>query len=244
MKKVALVTGGSRGIGRATVLALAKNGYDVVINYKSSKEKAEEVLNLVKEYGSKGLVIKADVSKYNEVKKMVDKTIKEFGRIDVLVNNAGIMPKHTDLEEISEKEWNEVIDVNLKGAFNCCKAVVPYMIKQKFGRIVNIASLAGKGGISPPHYCASKGGMIALTYSLAYLLAKYNITVNAVAPGGIIETDMAKDMSEEQKQTVMKLTPLGRMGKPEEIAKAVLFLIEDEFVTGEVLDVNGGRYMD
>jgi 3-oxoacyl-[acyl-carrier protein] reductase len=242
--RVGLVTGGSRGIGRSIALLLAEKGCNVAINFRTQEDKAREVLEEVERRGVSGLLARADVSNYGEVEAMVHKVLDRLGRIDILVNNAGVMGRTVAVEQISDEEWDEVIDVNLKGAFNCCKAVVPVMKRQGGGKIINITSLAGKGGISPPHYGASKGGMIGLTFCLAQQLVKHNILVNAVAPGGIIETDMARDIPREQLDRVISLTPVGRMGRPEEVAHAVVFLAENDYVTGEVVDVNGGRYMD
>ncbi len=238
-KKVAIVTGASRGIGRAIALKLAERRCNVVVNYLKNKEKALDVVKLSKKHGAEGLAVKADVSKFNEVKEMVEKTIEKFGRIDVLVNNAGVISKKYSIAEIDEEEWDRVLNVNLKGTFNCCKAVMPYMIEQRVGKIVNISSIAGRmGGMVGVHYAASKAGVLGLTYALASELAKYNITVNAVAPNAV-DTEM---ISEELKERIAKLTPLKRIAKPEEVAHAVLFLIENDYITAEVIDVNGGRY--
>lgn len=239
--KVALVTGSSRGIGRATALMLARKGCNVVVNYVRNREKAEEVSEVVRRLGGDSVAINADVSKYSEVKEMVEEVVRKFRRIDILVNNAGIISRHTDIREVSEEEWDEIIDINLKGAFNCCKAVVPYMIKQGFGRIVNVSSIAGRsGGVAGVHYAASKAGLIGFTFSLACELAKYGITVNAVAPTAV-ETDMLEALRGSLDR-IISITPLGRIAKPEEVAHAILFLIENDFVTAEVVDVNGGRY--
>ncbi len=238
-KKVAIVTGASRGIGRAIALKLAERRCNVVVNYLKNKEKTLDVVKFVKKHGAEGLAVKADVSKFNEVKEMVEKTIEKFGRIDVLVNNAGVISKKYSIAEIDEEEWDRVLNINLKGTFNCCKAVVPYMIEQRVGKIVNISSIAGRmGGMVGVHYAASKAGVLGLTYALASELAKYNITVNAVAPNAV-DTEM---ISEELKERIAKLTPLKRIAKPEEVAHAVLFLIENDYITAEVIDVNGGRY--
>lgn len=238
-KKVAIVTGASRGIGRAIALKLAERRCNVVVNYLKNREKTLDVVKFVKKHGAEGLAVKADVSKFNEVKEMVEKTIEKFGRIDVLVNNAGVISKKYSIAEIDEEEWDRVLNINLKGTFNCCKAVVPYMIEQRVGKIVNISSIAGRmGGMVGVHYAASKAGVLGLTYALASELAKYNITVNAVAPNAV-DTEM---ISEELKERIAKLTPLKRIAKPEEVAHAVLFLIENDYITAEVIDVNGGRY--
>jgi len=238
-KKVAIVTGASRGIGKAIALKLAERRCNVVVNYFKNKEKALDVVKLVKKCGAEGLAVKADVSKFNEVKEMVEKTIEKFGRIDILVNNAGVISKKYSIAEIDEEEWDRILNVNLKGTFNCCKAVVPHMIEQRVGKIVNISSIAGRmGGMVGVHYAASKAGVLGLTYALASELAEYNITVNAVAPNAV-DTEM---ISEELKEKIAKLTPLKRIAKPEEVAHAVLFLIENDYITAEVIDVNGGRY--
>lgn len=242
-EKVALVTGGSRGIGKAIVLKLAEKGCHIVINYISHEEDARNVLDRIKKMNVKGIFLKADISKFSEVENMVKSTINTFGRVDILVNNAAIVGAREEISNITEEVWDRVIDINLKGAFNCSKAVVPYMIKQKSGKIVNIASLGGKGGIAAPDYAASKGGIIGLTFSLAHQLAKYNILTNAIAPG-TINTDMIKDSSDELKKRILETTPIGRFGRPDEIAHAVIFVLENDFILGEVIDINGGRYFN
>lgn len=237
--KVALVTGASRGIGRAIAIALAEKGCNIVINYSHDEKNARLTENLCRDNGVKTLLVKADVSKRDEVRRMVEQVINEFGRIDILVNNAGILGEHSNPLEITDEEWDRVLNVNLKGAFIVTQEVLRYMKK---GKIVNIASIAGKGGISPhvgAHYSASKGGLIALTFNLARHLAP-NILVNAVAPGSV-ETEM---LASADKEGLKKLTMTGDIAKPEDIAKAVIFLLENDHVTGEVLDVNGGRLMD
>ncbi len=237
--KVALVTGASRGIGRAIAIELAKRGANVAVNYLRNKELAEKVVEEIKKIGREAIAVQADVSKWEDVKRMVEQVIAHFGRIDILVNNAGVMSKEREILKIDDEEWDRVINVNLKGAFYCCKAVLPYMIEQKSGRIVNLSSIAGRmGGVVGVHYAASKAGIIGLTFALASEVAKYGITVNAVAPNAI-ETDM---IPPELGEKIAKMTPLGRIGKPEEVAHAVLFLIENDYVTAEVVDVNGGRY--
>ena len=239
--RVALVTGSSRGIGKATALMLAEKGCNVVVNYVKNREKAEMVSEEARRLGVDSMALKADVSKYDEVEKMVEAILSRFGRIDILVNNAGIISRHVNLLEVGEDEWDEIIDVNLKGAFNCCKAVVPHMIRQRFGRIVNVSSIAGRaGGVAGAHYAASKAGLIGLTFSLASELARYGITVNAVAPTAV-ETDMLEALRGSLDR-IISVTPLGRIAKPEEVAHAILFLRENDFITAEVVDVNGGRY--
>ncbi len=235
--KVALVTGASRGIGRAIAVALAKKGCHVVINYARDKENAKKTEEMCRAHGVESIIIKADVSKREEVKKMVEKVIHKFGRIDILVNNAGILGKSINPMKISDEEWDRVLGVNLKGAFIVTQEVLKYMKK---GKIVNIASIAGKdGGTVGAHYAASKGGLIALTFNLARHLAP-NILVNAVAPGPVA-TDM---INEEMREKLRKLSLTGEIAKPEDIAHAVIFLLENDHITGEVIDVNGGRLMD
>ena len=243
--KVALVTGAGRGIGKATAIALAREGASVVVNdvdLQSAEETADEITAM----GCKALPIKADVSDRTEVTKMVDTIIETFKRIDILVNNAGIFSS-VSLDDITEDEWDKVIKVNLKGVFLCSQAVMKLMKKQRSGKIINISSLAAKvGGIfAGADYAASKAGVIALTKSLAKQLAPYDTNVNAVAPA-VIETDMTKNWPKEVKEAFLKQIPLGRFGKPEEVAETVLFLVSDgaNFITGATIDVNGGILMD
>jgi len=195
---------------------------------------------------SKVIAIPCDITKSSDVKEMVDQVRKRFGRIDILVNNAGIIRRGT-IETVTEEDWDRVIEVNLKGTFNCCKAVAEIMKSQKYGKIVNVSSIAGKMGdiTSAPGYGPSKAGVDALTKTLARQLAKYGINVNAVAPHAI-ETEMSAQWSEERRKEIIASIPLGRLGKPEDVANAVLFLASDEasFITGEILDVNGGALMD
>jgi 3-oxoacyl-[acyl-carrier protein] reductase len=241
MSDVALITGASRGIGKASAFKLAKDGYDLALNYYRTVKGAKEILAKVEDQGRKALLFKADVSDYNAVEQMVRNVMTEFGRIDVLVNNAGIYPRKL-LEDISSEDWREVIDINLTGIFNCCKHVVPHMKKHKKGAIVNFSSMLGlmgtKHGI---HYAASKAGVLGLTKSLAKELAPYNIRVNAIAPGAI-ETDILKNDTPEQRTKRLKQIPLGRVGQPEEIAEVVSFLVSDRasYITGETLNVSGG----
>ncbi|MCD6491197.1 MAG: 3-oxoacyl-ACP reductase family protein [Candidatus Njordarchaeia archaeon] len=242
--KNALITGASRGIGKTIALTLAKNGVNVAINFLKNKELAESVAKKARAYGVKAEIYKADVSIFEEVTSMIERIISDFGSIEILINNAGIIPKNYSVTDIPIQEWQKIISVNLTGSFNVIKAVVPYMIKQKEGKIVNMASVAGKmGGTVGPHYAASKAGIIGMTFSLAQELLKYNITVNAIAPGPI-ETEMIANLPQDVKMKILKRVPMGRFGKPEEVAEAVLFLIKCDFVTGEVIDVNGGYYMD
>ena len=237
--KIALVTGASKGIGRAIALALAKRGCNVAINYVSDETNAKKTGELCKNHGVKTLVVRGDVSKREEVKAMIENIIQKFSRIDILVNNAGILGKVSNPLEITDEEWDRVLNVNLKGPFIVTQEVLKYM---KSGKIVNIASIAGKGEISPhvgAHYSASKGGLIALTFNLARHLAPH-ILVNAVAPGSV-ETELIKDAD---KESLKKLTLTEEIARPEDVAHAVIFLLENDHITGEVVDVNGGRLMD
>ena len=242
--KVALVTGASRGIGKAIALELAKKGAKIAVNYHSNKELAEKVVEEIKKLGSEAKAYKADVSNYNQVKKMVEEIVKDFGTIHILVNNAGVIAKTFSVTEITDEEWDQIININLKGAFNCIKATAPIMIKNKEGKIINISSVAGKmGGTVGPAYAASKAGLIGLTFSVAQELLPHNITVNAIAPGPI-ETEMIAKLPKERKEKILSRVPMKRFGTPEEVAKTVTFLIENDYITGEVIDVNGGYYMD
>ena len=237
--KKAIVTGGSRGIGRAIALELAKRGANVGINYVSNEAKARETLAEIERFGVKGILLKGDVSRIEDVKNFVKKFVDEFKRVDILINNAGILSKNINFLDVSEEEWDRIIDVNLKGTFLVTKEALPFI--PNGGKIINMSSIAGKmGGTVGAHYAASKAGVIGLTFALASELAKRKITVNAIAPGPV-DTEL---ITEEIKERLSKVTPLGRIATPEEIAKTALFLIENDFVDGEVIDVNGARYMD
>ena len=195
--KVTLITGSSRGIGKAIALRLAKEGANIAINYLKNREKAEKVAMEARKYGVEAKIYQADVSNYQQVEEMVRKIVEDFNTIHILVNNAGIIPQHYSIFDIPLEEWEKILAVNLTGVFNCTKAVVPVMIKNREGKIINISSVAGKmGGTVGPHYAASKAGIIGMTFSLAQELLKYNITVNAIAPGPI-ETEMVQSISEE-----------------------------------------------
>jgi len=243
--KVAIITGAGRGIGRAIALALARDGADVVVN-DVDLQSAEATADKVRAMGRRALPIKADVSVEEEVIKMVKTALKAFGKIDILVNNAAIFSS-ISLEDITEEKWDKTMKINLKSVFLCSQAVMKFMKRQRSGKIVNIASLAGKVGgiVAGADYAASKAGVICLTKSLAKQLASYSINVNAVAPAWI-ETDMMKDWPRETKEAVLRQIPLGRFGKPEEVAEAVVFLVSDGagFITGATIDINGGILMD
>ena len=242
--KVALVTGGSRGIGRATVIELAKRGCNVAFFYYSREDKAREVEEEAQVYNVKVKGYKVDVSDFNSVKEGYQQARKDFGPIDILVNNAGIISRTYSIFQIQEEEWDQIINVNLKGAFNVTRLVVGDMKEKKQGSIVNVASIAGKmGGNVGVHYAASKAGLIGMTFSLARELAQYNINVNAVAPGPV-DTDMMKDVTKERLKIILSGIPLKRMATAEEVARAIVFLIENDYITGEVVDINGGSYMD
>ncbi|MGB6369647.1 MAG: 3-oxoacyl-ACP reductase family protein [Atribacterota bacterium] len=245
VNKVAIVTGAGRGIGKAIAIALAREGANI-ITIDVDIQTAEEVAKEIKSLDRQALAIRVDVSDSKEVNRMVQLVLKKFKRVDILVNNAAII-KRGSIEDLKEDDWDRVIDVNLKGAFNCMKAVVGIMKKQRYGKIVNISSIAGKIGdlASAPCYGASKAGMTCLAKSLARELASYNINVNVVAPHAI-KTDMSKEWSEEKRKSIIADIPLGRLGEPEDVAEAVAFLVSDKakFITGEVLDVNGGCLMD
>jgi len=243
--QVALVTGAGRGIGRAIAVALAKEGADLVICARTEEQLKQTALE-VQALGRKVVSVCADVSSLNDVRRVFKILNHEFGKLHILVNNAGIIRRGT-IETHSDEEWEMVISVNLRGTYYFCREAVPLMKKQKYGRIINIASVAGKVGdiASAPSYGSSKAAVIALTKSLARTLAPYGITVNAVAPHAI-ETEMSAEWTEEQRRAIISQIPLGRLGKPEEVAAAVVFLASPEasFITGEVLDVNGGYLMD
>jgi 3-oxoacyl-[acyl-carrier protein] reductase len=238
---IALVTGGSRGIGRAIALSLARKGIDLIINYQKNTEAAEQVVEEIERQGRKGLAIKADVTSFTEVADMVHKIIDRFRRIDILVNNAGVTIAKT-LVKLSEDEWDRIMAVNLKGAFNVCKHVLPVMMNQESGKIINISSgiaLTGYHGYTA--YSAAKAGIISFSRSLAKEVGKRGINVNVVAPG-FIETELQDGVSKEQKEKHLSTIALGRFGTPEEIAEVVVFLaLGGSFITGEVIFVNGGR---
>lgn len=242
--KVALVTGGSRGIGRAIALKLAENGADVAINYAGNTAAAEEVKAAIEQMGRKVLLIQCSVADTDGVQAMVNQVVKELGRLDILVNNAGIT-RDGLLMRMKEADWDDVMNTNLKGVYNCSKAVMRTMMKQKSGRIVNMASVVGEmGNAGQANYAAAKAGVIGFTKSLAKEVASRGITVNAIAPG-FIATDMTSVLSDDQKAEMARTIPLGRAGQPEDVANAVLFLASEgaAYITGQVLNVDGGMVM-
>ena len=242
--KVALVTGGSRGIGRAIALKLAENGADVAINYAGNTAAAEEVKAAIEQMGRKALLIQCSVADTDGVQAMVNQVVKELGRLDILVNNARIT-RHSLQKRIKEDDTDDVMNTNLKGVYNCSKAVMRTMMKQKSGRIVNMASVVGEmGNAGQANYAAAKAGVIGFTKSLAKEVASRGITVNAIAPG-FIATDMTRVLSDDQKAEMARTIPLGRAGQPEDVANAVLFLASEgaAYITGQVLNVDGGMVM-
>ena len=241
-EQVAIVTGASRGIGRATAIALAATGVKVVVNYAQSSGAAEEVVTEIEKNGGNAIALKADVSKTEEVDSLIDQTLKTWGRIDILVNNAGIT-RDTLLLRMKLEDWQAVIDLNLTGVFLCTKAVSKVMLKQKSGRVINITSVAGlMGNPGQANYSAAKAGVIGFSKTVAKELAVRGITVNAVAPGFIV-TDMTNDLKADE---ILKYIPLARYGQPEEVAGMIRFLATDPaaaYITGQVFNVDGGMVM-
>jgi 3-oxoacyl-[acyl-carrier protein] reductase len=241
--RTALITGASRGIGRACALALAASGHRLILAARSL-EKLEETAEEARKLGVETFVLEMDLSSYSSVTGAISKAAKEFGRVDVLVNNGGITKDGLAMR-MKQADWQMVLDTNLSGSFYAIQQVLPGMVRERWGRIVNISSVVGeRGNPGQANYVASKAGVIGLTKSIAQEVGSRNITVNAVAPG-FIETDMTHVLKDELKQQMIDQTPLKRMGSPEDIASAVKFLVSDEaaFITGHVLDVNGGIYM-
>ena len=242
--KVALVTGGSRGIGRAIALKLAENGADVAINYAGNTAAAEEVKTAIEQMGRKALLVQGSVADTDGVQTIVNTVVKELGRLDILINNAGIT-RDGLLMRMKEADWDDVMHTNLKGVYNCSKAVLRTMMKQRSGRIVNMASVVGEmGNAGQTNYAAAKAGVIGFTKSLAKEVASRGITVNAIAPG-FIATDMTSVLTDDQKAEMARTIPLGRAGQPEDVANAVLFLASEgaAYITGQVLNVDGGMVM-
>ncbi|WP_209122420.1 3-oxoacyl-[acyl-carrier-protein] reductase [Alkalihalobacillus sp. BA299] len=242
--KAALVTGASRGIGKAIALELAQNGAKVAVNYAGSKDKAEAVVAEIVANGGEAIAIQADVANSEAVQDMVKEVISTYGSLDILINNAGIT-RDTLVMRMKDEDWDAVINTNLKGVFICSKAVTRQMMKQRAGRIINISSVVGVlGNAGQANYVAAKAGVIGLTKSLARELANRNITVNAVAPG-FIETDMTDQLTDEIKGSMLNQIPLAKLGQPQEIARVVRFLASEDssYMTGQTLHVDGGMYM-
>lgn len=244
MSKNVLVTGASRGIGRSIALQFAEEGYNVAVNYAGNKDKAEAVVEEIKGKGVESFAIQANVANGDEVKAMIKEVVNTFGSIDVLVNNAGITRDNL-LMRMKEQEWDDVIDTNLKGVFNCIQKVTPQMLRQKRGSIINLSSVVGSvGNPGQANYVATKAGVVGLTKSTARELASRNITVNAVAPGFIV-SDMTDALSDDLKEQMLDQIPLKRFGKDQDIADTVTFLASDKakYITGQTIHVNGGMYM-
>ena len=244
MNKVAFITGATRGIGRQIAITLAKEGFDIAINYRKENEDLENIKKQIKELNVRCLPVKGDVSIFDDTANMVNQIINEFGKIDVLVNNAGIT-KDALLMRMKKEDFEDVINVNLVGTFNVTKNVIPYMIKQRSGRIINISSVVGvSGNAGQTNYSASKAGIIGFTKSLAKEVASRKILVNAVAPG-FIETQMTDVLKQEVKEEIAKNIPLRRMGTPEDVANVVKFLAGEQssYITGQVINVDGGMLM-
>lgn len=242
--KCAVITGASRGIGREIALKYAKEGASIVLNYRNSETEALKLKEELDKLGSDTLIIKSNVSNFEEAEKLIKEAKETFGRVDILVNNAGIT-KDNLIMRMKEEDFDSVIDVNLKGAFNCLKAVTPIMVRQKSGKIINMSSVVGViGNAGQVNYCASKAGLIGMTKSLAREIGGKNINVNAIAPG-FIDTDMTKVLSEDQKKNIMSQVPLKRLGQAEDIANLALFLAsnQSDYITGQVIHVDGGMAM-
>ena len=242
--KVAVVTGSSRGIGAATAIKLAEEGADVVINYNSDEESAKDTAEKVRELGRKALVIQGNVAEMDDAKNLIKSTIKEFDRIDILVNNAGIT-KDGLLLRMKEKDFGDVIDVNLKGTFNCTKQAIRYMMKQRSGKIVNLSSVVGlMGNAGQANYSASKAGVVGFTKSVAREVSKRGINVNAVAPG-YINTDMTEELPAKVKEDMLKNIPLDRFGEVEDVANVIMFLVSPlaNYVNGQTINIDGGMLM-
>lgn len=240
-ERVAIVTGSSRGIGRAIALSFARQGYQVVINYHRNREQAEQVMAEVNAAGGRGILVQADISQPEEARDLIETGVKEFGRLDVMVNNAGI--NHDQLMlRIQDDEWERVIDTNLAAAFYCSRAAVKHMLKKRFGRIINISSVVGiSGNAGQTHYAAAKSGLLGLTYSIAREYGSRGITANAVAPG-YIASDMTASLGDEQRRQILSSIAAGRLGKPEDVAEVVLFLASEKaaYVNGQTIRVDGG----
>ena len=243
-RRVALVTGATRGIGKEIALELAQNGLDIAINYRSMQEGMEDLKKEIEEYGVRCEFVGADVANFEQCESMVKEAVEKFGKIDILVNNAGIT-RDGLIMRMKKEDFEAVIDINLIGTFNVTRNVIPYMIKQKSGRIINVSSVVGvAGNAGQTNYSASKAGVIGFTKSLAKEVASRNILVNAIAPG-FIDTDMTKVLSDNVKEGINAQIPLRRMGSPKEVAKVVKFLASEDssYITGQVINIDGGMVM-
>jgi acetoacetyl-CoA reductase len=240
--KVAVVTGGSRGIGAAIAKELGRKGATVVINYNHSHEHAQKVVDEINVIGRSAIAIQADISEAESTKVFIEKVLEKYGKLDVLVNNAGIT-RDRSFKKMSYEEWHKVIDTNLSSVFNTCKIALPAMLEQKYGRIINISSVIGQsGGFGQANYAAAKAGLIGFTKSLALETARAGVTVNAICPG-FIATEMVAEMPEAVQEAIIAQIPMKRLGKPEDVAKGVIFMCESEYMTGQCLNLNGGLYM-
>lgn len=241
---VAVVTGGSRGIGAAICEELGREGAKVVVNYSGSQEPAEELVEKIRQTGGGGeaVAIQADVSDPNDAQRLIDQAVEHFGRVDILINNAGTNVDAT-LDKLDVESWDTVVQLDLNGCFYTLHAALPHMMEQENGAIVNMSSFVGEAGnMGQANYAAAKSGLLGYTKTAALELAQSGITVNAVCPG-FIETDMTAAIPEEMQEKIVKTIPMGRFGQPEDIAQAVRFCIENEYMTGATLDINGGVYM-
>ncbi|WP_061313284.1 SDR family NAD(P)-dependent oxidoreductase [Clostridium botulinum] len=240
--KVTIVTGASRGIGKAIAIEMAKEGAKVIVNYNNNKEKAMKVVMEIEDIQGTAIAVKADVSKRDEVKKMIDIAIENFGGIDILVNNAGIL-QQKPFETITDEEWDKMFEVNMKGSFICSQECIPYMVKNNFGRIINISSIGGQwGGNLAVHYSATKAGIISLTRSLAKIYSKDGINTNCISPGLVLTEMSAAEMATEAGKEKLKNIPINRSATPEEIGRIAVFLASEDgsYMTGQTLNANGG----
>lgn len=240
--KISVVTGGSRGIGASIAKELGREGATVVINYNHSQEQADAVVKEIIAMGSSAIALQADISCAEPTKVFIEKVLEKFGKIDILVNNAGIT-RDRSFKKMSFEEWHKVIDTNLSSAFNTCKIALPAMLEQKFGRIINISSVIGQsGGFGQSNYAAAKAGLIGFTKSLALETARAGVTVNAICPG-FIATEMVAEMPENVLEAIVAQIPMKKLGKPEDVAKGVIFICQSDYMTGQCLNLNGGLYM-
>ncbi len=240
--KIAVVTGGSRGIGAAIATGLGKEGATVVINYNHSDKEAQAIVEKIETFGSTAIALQADISDADATRVFIEKVLEKFGRVDILINNAGITRDKT-FKKMSFEEWHKVIDTNLSSVFNTCKIALPSMLEQKYGRIINISSVIGQaGGFGQTNYAAAKAGLIGFSKSLALETARGGVTVNCICPG-YIATEMVNAMPENVREAIIAQVPMKKLGDPEEIAKGVIFICESEYMTGQSLNLNGGLYL-